>query len=141
MAERAALGFLFVGRETAAGRQRPVQNCWPSPACGSGSLRPLTDQYRRDMVALAVGRGLRLTRMYGPAVRCKRVSSIWRMWGLASMYPASNWSYLLRAILDISAHAVLLADRPRLGHSGHQGSHATEDRSSISSHPLADLGR
>src|SRR5258708_2113210 len=32
--------------------------------------------------------------MYGPAVRCKRVSSIWRTCGLASMYPASDWSVL-----------------------------------------------
>jgi hypothetical protein len=33
-----------------------------------------------------------MTRMYGPAVRCKRVSSIRRICGLASMYPASDWS-------------------------------------------------
>jgi hypothetical protein len=30
--------------------------------------------------------------MYGPAVRRKRVSSICRLFGLASMYPASDWS-------------------------------------------------
>src|SRR6516164_4071626 len=30
--------------------------------------------------------------MYGPAVRRKRVSSICRVFGLASMYPASDWS-------------------------------------------------
>jgi hypothetical protein len=30
--------------------------------------------------------------MYGPAVRCKRSSSSWRMCGLASMYPAFDWS-------------------------------------------------
>jgi hypothetical protein len=35
-----------------------------------------------------------MTLMYGPAVRCKRVSSIWRTCGLASMYPASDWSVL-----------------------------------------------
>src|SRR5258707_11642419 len=41
------------------------------------------------------------------------------------MYPASDWSVLwLRAIMDISAPAVSLADRPRTGHSGHQGSQA-----------------
>jgi hypothetical protein len=34
----------------------------------------------------------------------------------------------LRAIMDISARALLLAARPQLGHSGHQGSHAREDR-------------
>ena len=44
--------------------------------------------------------------------------------GLASMYPASDWSALLRAIMDISARAISLADRPRSGHWGHQCSHA-----------------
>src|SRR5262249_5457917 len=45
--------------------------------------------------------------------------------GLASMYPASDWSVvLLRAIMDISAPAVSLADRPRTGQRGHQGSQA-----------------
>ena len=61
--------------------------------------------------------------------------------GLASMYPAFDWSVLLRATMDISARAISLADRPQLGHLGHQCSHAgREDRTSISSHPLADLG-
>ena len=31
---------------------------------------------------------------------------------------------MLRAIMDISARAISLADRPRPGHSGHQCSHA-----------------
>jgi len=31
-----------------------------------------------------------LTQMYGPAVRRKRISSTWRLCGLASMYPASD---------------------------------------------------
>src|SRR5277367_3839912 len=44
--------------------------------------------------------------------------------GLASMYPASDWSVVLLAIMDISARAISLADRPRLGHLGHQCSHA-----------------
>ena len=43
--------------------------------------------------------------------------------GLASMYPAFLWSVLL-AIMDISAHASSLPERPRLGHLGHQCSHA-----------------
>jgi len=30
--------------------------------------------------------------MYGPAVRCKKTSASWRMCGLASMYPAFDWS-------------------------------------------------
>jgi hypothetical protein len=33
-----------------------------------------------------------MAHMYGPAVRRKRVSSICRPFGLASMYPASDWS-------------------------------------------------
>jgi hypothetical protein len=40
------------------------------------------------------------------------------------MYPASDWSVVLRAIMDISARAFSLADRPRSGHPGHQCSHA-----------------
>jgi hypothetical protein len=38
------------------------------------------------------------------------------------MYPASD--VVLRTIMDISARAFSLADRPRSGHSGHQCSHA-----------------
>jgi hypothetical protein len=49
--------------------------------------------------------------------------------------------HLLRATMDISARAVSLAGRPQVGHLGHQGSHAPGRPSSISSHPLADLGR
>ena len=44
-----------------------------------------------------------VTHMYGPAVRCKRVSSIWRTCGLASMYPASDWSVLCSEPSWISA--------------------------------------
>jgi hypothetical protein len=33
--------------------------------------------------------------------------------GLASMYPAFNLEHLLRAIMDISARAFSLADRPQ----------------------------
>ena len=36
--------------------------------------------------------------------------------GLASMYPAFDWSVVLLAIMDISALAISLADRPQLGH-------------------------
>jgi hypothetical protein len=64
----------------------------------------------------------RLTRMYVPAVRRKRFSSICRRCGLASMYPASAWSgVMLRAIMDVSAHAVSLAARPRNGPNGSPG--------------------
>ena len=40
----------------------------------------------------ALGDKRPLAHMYGPAVRRKRVSSICRLFGLASMYPASDWS-------------------------------------------------
>jgi hypothetical protein len=36
--------------------------------------------------------------------------------GLASMYPTFDWSVVLLAIMDISARAISLADRPQLGH-------------------------
>ena len=45
--------------------------------------------------------------------------------GIAStMYPAFDWSVVLLAIMDISARASSLAERPRAGHLGHQCSHA-----------------
>jgi hypothetical protein len=47
---------------------------------------------------------------------------------------------LLRTIMDISARATSLTDRPRLDHLGHQFSHAPGRPNPISSHPLADLG-
>jgi hypothetical protein len=40
---------------------------------------------------------------------------------------------VLRAIMDISAHAVSLPDRPRMGHLGHQGSQT-------SSQPTIEFG-
>jgi hypothetical protein len=36
------------------------------------------------------------------------------------MYPALDWSFVLLAIMDISAAAVSLPDRPQRGHLGHQ---------------------
>ena len=45
----------------------------------------------------------KMTPMYGPAVRCKRISSIWGHCGLASMYPASDWSALCSGPSWISA--------------------------------------
>ena len=33
--------------------------------------------------------------------------------GLASMYPTFDWSAVLRAIMDISARAISLTDRPQ----------------------------
>src|SRR3984893_11209903 len=57
-----------------------------------------TCRERRERVDLT-----KMTPMYGPAVRCKRVSSIWRTCGLASMYPASDWSVLCSEPSWISA--------------------------------------
>jgi hypothetical protein len=77
--------------------------------------------------------------MYGPAVRSKKISTSWGVSGLASMYPASEWSIVLRAIMDISAPAISLADRPQRAIWVTSIRKRREDRSSISSHPLADL--
>jgi len=48
---------------------------------------------------------------------------------------------LLRTIMDISARAISLADRPQRAIWVTSVRKRREDRSSISSHPLADLGR
>ena len=53
--------------------------------------------------------------MYGPAVLAREFDEA-AVSGLASMYPASSWSVVLRAIMDISAHAISLADRPQADH-------------------------
>src|ERR1700693_5108072 len=72
---------------------------------------------------------------------CVARSFVDLVFGLASMYPASDWSgVLLRATMDISARSISLGDRPRLGHLGHQCSIAPGRPVSISSLPLADLG-
>src|ERR1019366_800228 len=47
---------------------------------------------------------------------------------------------LLRTIMDISARAFLLADRPQRAIRVTSVRMRREDRSSISSHPVADLG-
>src|SRR5262245_51076108 len=80
-----------------------------------------------------------LTRMYGPAVRCKRFPRSGEC-GLASMYPVSDWSLSwLPTIMDISARASSLAVRPHRAIRVTSVRTRREDRSSISSHPLADL--
>ena len=64
-----------------------------------------------------------LTQVYGPAVRCKRFCRAWRQRSCINV--SGLWlEHLPRAIMDISAHAVSLADRPQPGHLGHQCSHA-----------------
>src|SRR6267142_2637353 len=69
-------------------------------------------------------RTTRLTQMYGPAVRCKKISSNWRRRSCINVSGLRLERVLLRAIMDISARAFSLADRPRSGHLGHQCSHA-----------------
>jgi hypothetical protein len=79
------------------------------------------------------------TAMYGAAVRCKRLSSICRLGGLASMYPASDWSVLCSGpswksyvlIKLQTSSGPLRVSRFRM---------RREDRASISSDSLADLG-
>jgi hypothetical protein len=44
--------------------------------------------------------------MYGPAVRSKKIFDDLAVSGLASMYPTSDWSVVLRANMDISARAI-----------------------------------
>lgn len=60
--------------------------------------------------------------------------------GLASMYPASFWSFLLRAIMDISAPAISLPVRPRGPFGSPVFASAGKTVFSISSFSLADLG-
>ena len=57
--------------------------------------------------------------MYGPAVRCKKIS---RVGGKRSCINVSGFCLerWLLAIMDISARAISLSDRPRPGQLGHQ---------------------
>ena len=63
------------------------------------------------------------------------------MSGLASMYQTSDWSIMLRAIMDISARTSSLPERPQRTIWVTSVRMRREDRISVSSHPLADLGR
>ena len=78
--------------------------------------------------------------MYGPAVRRKRVC---RGGGERSCINVSGlWleRVALRAIMGISARAILLADRPQWAIWVTSVRMRREDRTSISSRSLADLG-
>jgi hypothetical protein len=57
------------------------------------------------------GRRRFLTPMYGPAARCKRVSSTCQMRSCINVSGLRLERVVLRAIMDISAHATLLADK------------------------------
>jgi len=78
--------------------------------------------------------------MYGPAVRCKRFSSIWRQRSCINVSGLKLELVVLRTIMDISARAFSLADRPQRAIRVTSVRMRREDRSSISSYPLADLG-
>ena len=78
--------------------------------------------------------------MYGPAVRCKRLSSSWHSAVLHQCIRSLIGAVLLRTIMDISARAISLADRPQRAIRVTSVRMRREDRTSISSHPLADLG-
>ena len=82
----------------------------------------------------------RLTRMYGPAVRCKKLWSTLADARLHQCIRSLIGAVLLRTNMDISAHAISLADRPRRAFRVTSVRMRREDRSSISSHSLADLG-
>src|ERR1700738_3454039 len=56
--------------------------------------------------------------MYGPAARCKRFSSSCRFAVLHQCIRSLVGAVLLRTIMDISARAFSLPDRPRRGHLG-----------------------
>ena len=68
--------------------------------------------------------------MYGPAARCKRVCRRWLMRSCVNVF-GLRLEHVLRAIMDISAHAILLADRPRWPFGSPVFASAGEDRSSI----------
>src|SRR3979409_1771090 len=78
--------------------------------------------------------------MYGPAVRCKRFSSRWHSAVLHQCIRSLIGAGLLRTIMDISARATSLTDRPQWAIWVTSVRTRSEDRTSISSHPLADLG-
>jgi hypothetical protein len=94
----------------------------------------------------------RESRDHGPRIAAAIDPNVWsgRAWqedfdelvvsGLASMYPAFAWSIVLRATMDISARAISLADRPQRAIWVTSARTRREDRTSISSYPLADLG-
>ena len=88
-------------------------------ACGGGlRFKALP---RRHLLTLSSSQ---FDPMYGPAARRKRYSSIWRRAVLHQCIRPFIGARRLLAIMDISAPAILLADRPRVGHFGSQCSHA-----------------
>src|SRR5258706_14491237 len=70
----------------------------------------------------------------------QEVSSSWRSAVLHQCIRSLIGAVLLRTNMDISAHAISLADRPQRAIWVTSVRTRREDRSSISSHSLADLG-
>ena len=66
---------------------------------------------------------LSLTRMYGPAARCKRFVDL-VVSGLASMYPVSSWSCFAPDHHGYQRACDLINGQASTGHPGHQCSHA-----------------
>jgi hypothetical protein len=63
------------------------------------------------------------------------------IFGLAPMYQISDWSILLPIIMDIRAHPISLSEMPRRANQNTSARARREDRFSILSVFLADLGR
>ena len=79
--------------------------------------------------------------MYGPAVRRKRFSRSDGS-GLASMYPASDWSVACSGHHGYQRACGLISGQASIGAIWVTSVRMRrEDRTSISSRPLADLGR
>src|SRR5260370_42028455 len=78
--------------------------------------------------------------MYGPAVRCKWILPSWQYAVSHQCIRSQIGAVLLRTIMDISARATSLTDRPQRAIWVTSVRTRSEDRTSISSHPLADLG-
>ncbi|MEH2474237.1 hypothetical protein V1281_004577 [Nitrobacteraceae bacterium AZCC 2161] len=79
--------------------------------------------------------------MYGPAVRCEKIRRIGGG-GLASMYPASDWSVCAPGHHGYQRACVLISLQASISRAIKVTSirMRREDRSSIFSYPLADLG-
>ena len=78
----------------------------------------------------------RLTRMYGPAVRCKRFSSRWHS-AVLHQYPVSDWSWSAPDHHGYQCACVLVSGQASTGQLGHQFSHAPGRRHSPSPRLLA----
>src|SRR6266540_2736456 len=102
----------------------------PHDGCRLSEDRNWTEQVRTT----------RLTLMYGPAARCKRFRQPGRC-GLASMYPASDWSVGAPGHHGYQRAFELISGQASNGPFGSPGfACAGKTDPPSSSHPLADLG-